>query len=110
MYVNWKGFQTVDSIKLGCEKMLELLKAKKCKKILNDNRMVTGPWQGAAEWVATDWFPRMYAAGLMQLAWIVSPNIFSQMSMEATVSKNKDEKTRTFENYTKAEDWLLSGK
>jgi hypothetical protein len=30
--------------------------------------------------------------------------------MEATVSKNKDEKTRTFENYTKAEDWLLSGK
>ncbi len=26
LYVNWKGFQTVDIIKSGCEKMLELLK------------------------------------------------------------------------------------
>ncbi len=74
---------------------------------MNDNRLVTGPWQGAAEWVATDWFPRMYAAGLERLSWIVSPNIFSEMSTEATQSKNKSDKTRTFKDYETSQKWLL---
>lgn len=107
LYANWKGFQTVDSIKIGCEKMLEILKQKECKKVLNDNRLVTGPWQSAADWVATDWFPRMYAAGLAQLSWIVSPNVFSELSTEATQSKNKTDKTRTFKDYDAAEKWLI---
>lgn len=110
MYLNWKGFQTVDSIKSGCEKILELLKENKVQKVLNDNRLVTGPWQGAADWVATDWFPRMYEAGLTRLAWIVSPNIFSQVSADLTISKNKNEKTKTFDDYAKAEEWLLAAK
>jgi len=49
----------------------------------------------------------MYAAGLERLAWIISPNIFSQMSTEATQAKNKNEKTRTFDDYSKAESRLL---
>jgi hypothetical protein len=106
VYVNWKGFHSVESVKSGCEKLLQLLIEKKCKRVLNDNRMVSGPWLGAAEWGATDWFPRVYAAGVEKFAWIVSANIFSQMSTEATQSKNKSAVTKTFDDYAKAVSWL----
>lgn len=106
VYVNWKGFQSVESVKAGCEKLLGLLIEKNCKRVLNDNRLVSGPWMGAAEWVATDWFPRVYAAGVEQFAWIVSPNIFSLMSTQATQARNKNDKTRTFDDVAKAAAWL----
>ncbi|CAA9305710.1 MAG: hypothetical protein AVDCRST_MAG56-6489 [uncultured Cytophagales bacterium] len=106
VYVNWKGFHSVESVKSGCEKLLQVLTEKHCKRVLNDNRMVSGPWLGAADWVATDWFPRVYATGVEKFAWIVSPNIFSQMSTEVTQSKNKSEVTRTFDDHAKAASWL----
>jgi hypothetical protein len=31
LYTNWRGFQSVDSIKIRCEKMLEILKEIECK-------------------------------------------------------------------------------
>jgi hypothetical protein len=61
---------------------------------------------GAAEWGSTNWFPRVYAAGVEKFAWIVSPNIFSQMSTEATQVKNKNDKTRTFDDIVEATNWL----
>jgi hypothetical protein len=106
VYVNWKGFHNVESVKNGCEKLLQVLIEKNCKKVLNDNRLVSGPWIGAAEWGSTNWFPRVYAAGVEKFAWIVSPNIFSQMSTEATQVKNKNDKTRTFDDIVEATNWL----
>ena len=106
MYVNWKGFHSVESVKTGCEKLLQVLTEQQCKHVLNDNRMVSGPWMGAAEWVVTDWFPRVYATGVEKFAWIVSANIFSQMSTEATQARNKNDKTRTFNDVAKAAQWL----
>jgi hypothetical protein len=98
VYVNWKGFHSVESVKTGCEKLLQLPIEKHCKRVLNDNRLVSGPGMGAAGCAATDWFPRVYAVGVEQFAWIVSPNIFNQMSAEATQVRNKNDKTRTFDD------------
>jgi hypothetical protein len=101
-----EGFHSVESVKIGCETLLQVLTEQKCKHVLNDNRMVSGPWMGVADWVATDWFPRVYATGVEKFAWIVSANIFSQMSTEATQAKNKNDKTRTFDDVAKAASWL----
>ena len=111
MYATWKGFQTVDNVKFGCEKMLELLKQKKISRVLNDNRQVTGPWQGAAEWGAKEWFPRMFAAGLTHFAWIQSTSVFSQLySGKALSETNESWKTqgiRTFDDPELARNWVL---
>lgn len=112
MYANWKGFQTVDSIKAGGEKMLTFVKQKNVKKVLNDNRLVTGPWQGAAEWAAKEWFPQMFAAGLTHFAWIQSASVFSQLSAEKTLSETdesrKSETIRIFDNLERAHQWIVS--
>ena len=111
MYANWKGFQTVDNVKFGCEKMLEFLKQKKITRVLNDNRQVTGPWQGAAEWGAKEWFPRMFAAGLTHFAWIQSTSVFSQLSTEKALFETdeswKTQGIRTFDDPELARKWIL---
>jgi hypothetical protein len=112
MYANWKGFQTVENVKFGCEKMLEFLKQKNISRVLNDNRLVTGPWQGAAEWGAREWFPRMFAAGLTHFAWIQSTSVFSQLSAEKALSETdeswKTRGIRTFDDPELAHKWVMA--
>ncbi len=111
IYANWKGFQTVDNVKSGAQKMLEFMKQKKVTRVLNDNRLVTGPWQGAAEWGAKEWFPAMFAAGLTHFAWIQSTSVFSQLSAEKTLSETdnsrKTQGIRTFDDVELARRWVL---
>ncbi len=111
LYVNWKGFQLVQSVKDGCEKMLEFVIEYNCSKVLNDNTLVKGIWAGAAEWGATDWFPRMKKAGVKQFAWIYSPSFFSKMSTDLTLQASSEELLegdfiKTFFDIEDAENWL----
>jgi demethoxyubiquinone hydroxylase (CLK1/Coq7/Cat5 family) len=52
LHVNWKGEQNVQSIKRGCEKILEFMQARECIKVLNDNTQVHQPWAAVEEFVA----------------------------------------------------------
>ncbi len=112
IYANWKGFQTVESIKSNAQKVLELLKQKKATRVLNDNRLVTGPWQGAADWVAKEWFPKMFAAGMTHFALIQSTSVFSQLSAEKTLAETneswKKQGIRTFDDIEVARRWVTA--
>ncbi|HYF04374.1 MAG TPA: hypothetical protein VEC36_13405, partial [Patescibacteria group bacterium] len=111
LFVDWKGFQLIESVKNGCEQILFFLKEHNCTKVLNDNTNVTGVWSGASEWVAMDWFPRMRAAGLKKFAWVYSPSYFSRMSTDKTLDATPEdilnEKIiRVFTDKREAEEWL----
>ena len=109
LYVNWMDYQTVDSVKRGCEHMLQLMMKYETSRILNDNSKVLGTWDGAAHWGATDWFPRMKQSGLKKFAWVQSTNPFAQMSTEATLSLMRGYEAfgiRIFLSLKEAEDWL----
>lgn len=111
LYVNWKGFQLVESVQNGCEQMLLLLKQHSCTKVLNDNTNVTGIWSGASEWVAVDWFPRMREAGLQKFAWVYSPSYFSRLSTDKTLDSTPKELLQSnmiqvFTDIAAAREWL----
>jgi hypothetical protein len=86
LYADWIGYQTVDSVKSGCEEILRLMVEHAAFLVLNDNTHVVGIWNGASEWVAVEWFPRMGAAGLRCFAWVYSPSRFSQVSTDETLA------------------------
>lgn len=106
---DWVGYQTVDAVKYGCEKMLQFLLQYKCRKVINDNTNVTGIWSGASVWVGSDWLPRMSRAGLKQFAWVYSPSAFSRLSTDESL-RNLEQKNiaRTFESMEEAREWLRS--
>ena len=106
MYCNWIGYQNKQSIMDSGKVILEQLKANKLSKVLNDNTLVTGPWQEAAEWTATVWFPDMIGAGLRHFAWIFSQNIFSELSAKKAMPAN--EFVKSFKDLEEARKWLVS--
>lgn len=106
LYCNWLGFQNKESIIKSGGIILDLLKQKHVSKVLNDNTQVTGPWQDAAEWTVTEWFPNMIKSGLKHFAWIFSNNIFAELSAKKAMPSS--EFIRSFNDHREAQTWLLN--
>ncbi|WP_062542117.1 hypothetical protein [Rufibacter tibetensis] len=107
LFVNWTGEQTEDTVKDGCQKILKYVVTNRVSKVFNDNTHVTGNWSGAAEWGAKIWFPAMYKAGVKYFAWILSPELYSQLSTQATLNYNiSGIIILNFEEKAPAENWL----
>lgn len=107
LFINWEGFLTVEMVKEGSEELLRLFKEiGSIHKILVNNQEIRGPWGKANEWYATDWNPRAIEAGLRYMAVIVSPNIFTQLSLEGFIELNPGYVVRSFQDTDAAETWL----
>ena len=106
LYCNWIGFQNKDLIMKSGAVILDLVKKRKVSKVLNDNARVTGPWQEAAEWTSTVWFPDMMKAGLRHFAWIFSPNIFAELSAKKAMPSS--DVVKAFNDYKAAHNWIVS--
>ncbi|MEO7802223.1 MAG: PAS domain-containing sensor histidine kinase [Ginsengibacter sp.] len=107
--VSWMGFQNLQSVKRGCNVMLDLLKKNNCSKVLNDNTFVTGNWSEASDWGGKIWFPAMQEAGLKYFAWIYSPSTFSQLAANKSIDVMLGKiTTQFFAEKKDAEKWLNS--
>jgi hypothetical protein len=107
-YANWTGFVTADEVIHACNVGLEIIVKNSCPYLLNDNRLISGPWSGANEWIANEWMPQALNAGLRRFAHIVSPNIFSAMAASQLVMKVEhfDFEMQIFQTKEEAVTWL----
>lgn len=107
LFIDWEGFLTVEMVKEGSEELLNLFKdIGEISKILVNNQKISGPWDKANEWYATDWNPRAIEAGLKYMAVIVSPSIFTQLSLQNFIELNPGYQVRSFQEANNAEEWL----
>lgn len=104
LYLNWVGFQKEEDIYEAGEEVLKMFKKMDCKKILNDNRGVRGPWNKASDWTQNVWFPNMIEAGLQKFAWVFPDNVFAELSASKAMPNN--ELVHKFDSYEAAEKWL----
>lgn len=105
LYWQWIGFQNKDSIVTSGAVILDIVKKRGITKVLNDNSLVNGSWWEAAVWMADVWFPQMIEAGLKNFAWILSPNIFTELSARRAIEPHK-ETVRPFYSFEEAHKWL----
>jgi hypothetical protein len=106
LYADWKGYQSVDMVKDGCEEMLRQISARKLTHVLNDNTHVSGIWVGASAWVATDWFPRLREAGMRHFAWVRSPSRLSHISAKTALEQAEPGSAVMFNDLASAAAWL----
>jgi PAS domain S-box-containing protein len=103
----WDGFQSLHSIKTGCLKLLDAVKAQSAKYIFNDNTDVIGTWNEAIDWVAAEFFPMLQNAGVTHIAWVYSSSTFARLSADMTIANiNTDIVVKTFDDAAKARRWL----
>lgn len=107
IYVNWVGIQSLETMVMGGNQVLTMLREKPCPAILNSNRELIGPWESAVSWLAHKWAPQAKALGILCFAHVLSHGIFGKRSFE----KLKPEleplfNMQTFEDEELAEKWI----
>ncbi|RDC61832.1 hypothetical protein [Adhaeribacter pallidiroseus] len=111
LYVEWMGPQHLYTVRKGGQHILQFLKEKQCAKILNNNYQVKGPWLDACHYLAEELLPQLAEAGLQYLAWVLSPNPYSQYSTEQTLEATNlaiRNHINTFHSLPVAREWLKS--
>lgn len=108
LYAEWRGEQSEDSIRQGCELVLHHLAAQHCHKILNDNSSATGDWSITAKWLATYFLPQAGELGLQYVASVYSPGIISRYSTALALDYFRQEApwALAFDNLAAACTWL----
>lgn len=109
IYAQWFGVQSVETVKEGCNKMLDIMKETPCTKLLNSNKEVIGSWDMAIDWVQHEWAPKMRAAGMQYIAQVIPTSIYATLTIESLIQKiDNDFEIRTFDEIEDAEAWLAS--
>ena len=107
IFVNWVGIQSLETIVMGYNHVLYMLRTKTCPAILNNNHELIGPWDMAVNWLVHKWIPQAKALGIMYYAHILSHGIFGRRSFEQLKPALKlDFNTESFEDEALAEEWI----
>jgi len=104
LYCRWFGPQQPGVIQESATTILRLIIRYKIERILNDNTDVTGPYLDSSDWMATHWFPEVMREGVTHFAWVLSRNIFAEIS--ALEAMPKSEKVCPFKSTQEALLWL----
>lgn len=107
LYADWKGYVNVNSVKEGCEAILNGLKETSCCYLLNDNRKVKGTWTQSIRWLETDFMPRMVDNGLQKIAYLYSSEKGARYSLNRLLEVNDQYEGQVFDALPKAISWLL---
>jgi len=109
IHAHWHGRQTLVSIMDGGLTYVEMLREQPCPKLLNDHRDLVGAFTEANDWIEQVWTPLMIGAGLRYFAQVLSPDIFSQLSIENLQFRIGDLlQIHMFDNLEEAQRWLRS--
>lgn len=104
--VTWQGYLTKDSIQTGATAYTQALAESGYACVLNDTRLVRGPWDHSLEWVLHVWAPRAAAAGLRYFAMITTPDSFAEESASAFYTQLTAFEAKVFDNLDDAQAWL----
>lgn len=104
---NWIGVQSMETVVMGGNQLLAMLKQQPSLGILNNNHELVGPWDLAVKWLAYKWAPEANKLGVKYFAHVLSHGIYGRRSFEMLEPLIQEYfETRTFEDENAAEMWL----
>lgn len=103
----WKGYLSVEKVKLGCENLLVIMEKTACYYGINDNRKVQGTWTQSIKWLENDCLPRAVKLGLKKIAYLYSPDLSARYSVDRLLEVNDEYEVQTFVSFEKATLWLI---
>ncbi|WP_242920230.1 hypothetical protein [Pontibacter liquoris] len=106
--INWIGLQSLETVMMGCNQTLAILRETPCTGLLNSNRELIGPWEIAVNWLVKKWVPQAKALGLRYYAHVQAPGIYGKRSFAKFHGLvQKDFEIKEFDDEETAAAWLL---
>jgi hypothetical protein len=107
--VNWIGIQSIETIMMGANLLLTMLRQKSCAAILNSNKELIGPWNDGALFLGSKWAPQAKKLGVLYFAHVLAPGIYGKSSFQLFQQPGQHHlHIATFETDADAENWLLN--
>lgn len=106
IHVVWMGYLTAENIKAGATAYIEALSKEKFNCVLNDTRLVIGPWDHSMDWIIDVWSHAAAKAGLEHFAMIVSPETMAEASAANFTNHLTAFEAQLFEDLQSAQKWL----
>ncbi|MFD1188092.1 hypothetical protein [Pontibacter rugosus] len=107
VFINWIGIQSLETVVIGGNYVLSILRAKPCSMLLNSNRELIGPWETAINWWVYKWAPQAKDVGVRYFAHVLSPGIYGQRSFHSLYPQLKMQlEVKPFEDEEGAKEWL----
>jgi hypothetical protein len=109
IYVNWIGIQSIETIMMGANQILHILRQNPCSAILNSNKELIGPWDDGALFLGSKWVQEANMLGVVHFAHVLAPGIYGQRSFQKFYElAHKYLQIEIFKSDIEAEAWLLS--
>jgi hypothetical protein len=108
IHVTWQGYLTAANIKDGAQAYTAALAKAGFSCVLNDTRLVNGPWDHSMDWVINEWAPNAAKAGLRHFAMITTPATLAEGSAAAFYTQLTAFEARVFDTTESARHWLRS--
>ncbi len=106
IFVNWLTAPTSVEFRNGMDKLFETIRQTKTGKVVTDTRNLGAISTEDQTWSNTDWLSKAVGAGYNQIAIVISPDIFTQMSVEDIMSQVQGLKIGYFDTVEKAAEWI----
>lgn len=70
LLTEWFGHHDSESVRLGCQQLLQQIYKTGCTRLLNNSSEAFGEWQELTVWIGTTYAYQLQQAGLVSLAWV----------------------------------------
>ncbi|MDQ3290963.1 MAG: hypothetical protein M3Q05_06695 [Bacteroidota bacterium] len=109
IHANWVGIQSIETIMLGANLVLSMLRQEPCSAILNSNKELIGPWDDGALYMGNKWVMDLNTLGVIHFAHVLAPGVYGQRSFEKFFQLAQPYlQIEVFNSDEEAEAWLLS--
>jgi hypothetical protein len=109
LYLDWKGSQTLEQVRVDCQRATEYFYQSGVHKALNDNSRVTDTSWEMMHWVASEFLPEMGRNGLEYLAWVYGPVLGCRSDLDLMSNfLGPHPQVAFFEDVAAAYEWLAS--
>jgi len=103
----WKIPPASEEFKNCMDVMIEAFQHFNTGKVVFDTLALGILLEADQEWISSDWYGRAVEAGYSQVAFVLSPDVFTKMFVEETVERIADRiPTSFFNSRAEAVDWI----
>lgn len=107
--VNWIGVQSIETMMMGANLVLTMLRQQPCPAILNCNKELIGPWNEGALFLGSKWAPQAKWLGVRHFAQVLALGIYGRTSFQLFHQLGQQHfQIGIFETEAEAEAWLTS--
>ena len=108
-HMEWQGWAKPAEFRAANDALVQAIRDHRGSRVLGDSRLIKVIQKSDQEWVNTDWFPRILAAGLTRMALVIPQSGLAKMNIDDMVSRVADRlDVAYFATLAEARVWLMS--